>query len=335
MRILILGGSGFLGSHVVDRFLAGGNEVAVYDLSSERYRRKPPGVQYHTGDLGNVGALEEVISTGFDAVLHFISTTTPKSSNNSPEFDIQSNVINTVHMLDLCVKHKIRKIVFLSSGGTIYGNIGEEPAVNEQHAVHPLCSYAVSKLSIEHYLHIYKQLYGLDFVSLRVSNPYGERQNPEVALGAVTVFLHRVINRQPIEVWGDGSVVRDFIYAADVADAVYLATTNPISGVFNAGSGVGLSLRQLIAEIEIVLNLTAQVHWTPGRAFDVPRIVLDSSKLQAATGWSCSRSFREGLTRTADWLTSLSEVASRDSNTMVRAVSLLDRKRRSRQPRAV
>jgi UDP-glucose 4-epimerase len=332
MRILILGGSGFLGSHAVDRFLAGGNEVAVYDLSSERYRRKPPGVKYHTGDLGNVGALEEVISGGFDAVLHFISTTSPKSSNNSPEFDIQSNVINTVHMLDLCVKHKVRKVVFLSSGGTIYGNIGDAPSVNEQHPVHPLCSYAVSKLSIEHYLHIYKQLHGLDFVSVRVSNPFGERQNPEVALGAVTVFLHRAINRQPIEVWGDGSVVRDFIYAADVADAVYLATTKPISGVFNTGSGTGLSLRQLIAEIESVLNLTAQVHWMPGRPFDVPRIVLDSRKLQAATGWSCSRNFREGLTKTANWLTSLSDVVARDASATVRAVTHLDQQRRSRKP---
>jgi len=327
MRVLILGGSGFLGSHAVDRFLEAGNEVTVYDLSSERYRRKPSRVKYYIGDLGNVGALEEVISVGFDAVLHFVSTTTPKSSNTSPEFDIQSNVINTVHMLDLCVKHKVQKVVFLSSGGTIYGNIGDAPSVTEQHPVHPLCSYAVSKLSIEHYLHIYRQLHGLDFVSLRVSNPFGERQNPEAALGAATVFLHRAINDQPIEVWGDGSVIRDFIYAGDVADAVYLATTKPISGIFNAGSGVGLSLRQLIDEIATALNVTPRVQWMPGRPFDVPRIVLDSTKLKTATGWVCARGFREGLVRTAGWLTTIRDAAAGDLESGVRRVSLFNQRR--------
>lgn len=302
MRTLILGGSGFMGSHAVDRFLASGHDVSVYDLSTERYRRKAGNVRHHVGDLGNVGALEETIASGFDAVLHFISTTTPKSSNNSPEFDIQSNLVNTVHLLDICAKHKVRKVVFLSSGGTIYGDIGEADAVNEQHPVQPLCSYAVTKLSIEHYLHIYRHLHGLDFVSLRISNPYGERQNPEVALGAVTVFLHRVLNHQPIEVWGDGSVVRDFIYAGDVAEAVYLATTMPISGVFNVGSGTGLSLRDLITEIADVVDIKPQIKWMPSRPFDVPRIVLDSSKFRTATGWTCTRSFREGLTRTANWL---------------------------------
>ncbi len=308
MRILILGGSGFMGSHVVDRFLFSGHEVAVYDLSTERYRRKAGNVKHYVGDLGNVGALEEALSSGFDAVLHFISTTTPKSSNNSPEFDIQSNVINTVHLLDLCAKYKVKKVIFLSSGGTIYGNIGEADMVDELHPVQPLCSYAVTKLSIEYYLHIYRHLHGLDFVSLRISNPFGERQNPEVALGAVTVFLHRALNYQPIEVWGDGSVVRDFIYAGDVADAVYLATTTPVSGVFNVGSGVGLSLRGLIEEISNVLDVKPQIRWMPGRPFDVPRIVLDTSKLKAATGWTCTRTFREGLTRTANWLRTLREL---------------------------
>ena len=125
MRVLVLGGSGFLGSHIVDKFLAERHDVAVYDLYPERFRKSPAGIKFYTGDFGNVGALDELIATGFDAVIHCVSTTTPKSSNESPEFDIQSNVIGTLYLLDICVKHKVGKLVFMSSGGTVYGDVGD------------------------------------------------------------------------------------------------------------------------------------------------------------------------------------------------------------------
>jgi UDP-glucose 4-epimerase len=165
-----------------------------------------------------------------------------------------------------------------------------------------MCSYGVSKLSVEHYLDVYKQLRGLDYVSLRIANPYGERQSPLVALGALTVFLYRTLKNQPVEIWGDGSVTRDFIYVGDVARAVYLATINPISGVFNVGAGVGLSLRQILAEIKHVTGRDPSVTWQPSRTFDVPRIVLNAQKLTAATGWTPSTTLREGMKRTAIWL---------------------------------
>jgi UDP-glucose 4-epimerase len=302
MRILVLGGSGFLGSHFVDKFLAEKHDVSVYDLYPERFRRSPAGIKFYTGDFGNVGALDELISTGFDAVIHCVSTTTPKSSNESPEFDIQSNVIGTLYLLDICVKHKVGKLVFMSSGGTVYGDIGNLGLVNESHAVRPMCSYGVSKLTIEHYLDVYRHLRGLDYVALRLSNPFGERQSPLRALGALTVFLHRTLRRQEIEVWGDGGVTRDFIYVGDVADAVYLATVNPISGVYNVGTGIGLSLRDILAEIATVAGREPAVTWLPSRSFDVPRIVLDTTKLRSATDWHCRTSLRDGVALTAEWL---------------------------------
>jgi UDP-glucose 4-epimerase len=302
MRILILGGSGFLGSHVVDRFLAGQHDVAVYDLATERFRRTPDGVTHFSGDLRNVAALEEALATGFDAVLHFISTTTPRSSNESPEFDIQSNVVGTVNLLNVCVRHGVKKFIFLSSGGTVYGDIGNDANADENHPVQPLCSYGVSKLSIEHYLRIYQKIHGLDFVSLRISNPYGERQNPLIALGALTVFLYRTMTRQTIEIWGDGSVVRDFVYAGDVAHAVYEATLQPVIGVYNVGSGLGMSLNDLLVEIAEATGLEPRVKHLEARPYDVPRIVLDSSKLRIDTGWSCAVPLRQGITRTAHWL---------------------------------
>ena len=302
MRILVLGGRGFLGSHVVDKFLAEKHDVSVFDLSSDRFRRTPPDVHVFHGDFGNVGVLDDVISTGFDAVLHFIGTTTPKSSVDSPEFDIQSNVIGTIRLLDVCVRHKVRKFIFPSSGGSVYGDIGSDAAVDELHPVRPICSYAISKLTIENFQHQYRHAHGLDYVALRIANPYGERQSPHLGLGAFTVFLHRMIKNQTIEVWGDGSVERDFIYAGDVANAVYAATIKPLNGVFNVGSGVGVSLRDLIGEISVALGVEPAVAWVKGRSFDVPRIVLDSSKLQKAADWKCRTSLRDGIAITAEWL---------------------------------
>jgi UDP-glucose 4-epimerase len=291
-----------LGSHIVDKFLAEDHDVSVYDLYPERFRRSPRGIKFYTGDFGNVGALSELIATGFDAVIHCVSTTTPKSSNESPEFDIQSNVIGTLNLLDICVRHKIGKLVFLSSGGTVYGDIGSLEMVDESHSVRPMCSYGVSKLSIEHYLDVYRHLRGLDYVALRLSNPYGARQSPLRSLGALTVFLHRTLKHQSVEIWGDGTVTRDFIYVGDVATAVYLATVNPISGIFNVGSGTGLSIRDLLTQIFRVVQLKPSVTWLPPRSFDVPRIVLDASKLKEATKWTPVTPLEEGIAITADWL---------------------------------
>ncbi len=302
MRILVLGGSGFLGSHIVDRFLGEKHDVTVYDLYPERFRRSPPGIKFVTGDFGNVGALDELIATGFDAVIHCVSTTTPKSSNESPEFDIQSNVIGTLYLLDICARHNIGKVVFLSSGGTVYGDVGNLDLVDETHAVRPMCSYGVSKLSIEHYLDVYKHLRGLNYVALRLSNPYGERQSPLRALGALTVFLHRTLKRQTVEIWGDGSVTRDFIYVGDVANAVYLATVNQVSGIFNVGTGTGLSLRDILTHISQVVGIEPSVTWLASRSFDVPRIVLDATKLRKATDWSSVTSLDNGIAITAKWL---------------------------------
>jgi UDP-glucose 4-epimerase len=244
-----------------------------------------------------------LISTGFDAVIHCVSTTTPKSSNESPEFDIQSNVIGTLNLLDICSRrNSIGKLVFLSSGGTVYGDIGNLDVVDEAQPVRPMCSYGVSKLAIEHYLDVYRQLRGLNYVALRLSNPYGERQSPLRALGALTVFLHRTLKHQTVEVWGDGSVTRDFIYVGDVANAVYLATVNAISGTFNVGTGVGLSLRDILTHISRVIGAEPSVSWLASRSFDVPRIVLDATKLRKATDWRSVTTLEDGIAITADWL---------------------------------
>jgi UDP-glucose 4-epimerase len=135
-----------------------------------------------------------------------------------------------------------------------------------------------------------------------LSNPYGERQSPHRALGALTVFLHRTLTHETIEIWGDGSVMRDFIYAGDVANAVYQATIRPLKGVFNVGTGIGTSLRELLSEIMQAVNMEPKIVWMKARPFDVPRVVLDCRKLKEAAEWKCLTDMHEGILRTADWL---------------------------------
>ena len=169
------------------------------------------------GDFSSTHDVSDAIS-GVDIVLHLVSTTLPKSSNDDPIYDVQSNVVATLQMLNAMVAHNVRKIVFISSGGTVYGNPMYLP-IDEKHPTDPLVSYGITKLAIEKYLQMYSHLYGIRAITLRVANPYGERQRIETAQGAVGVFLHHALKGLPIEIWGDGSVTRDYIHVSDVAEA--------------------------------------------------------------------------------------------------------------------
>ena len=194
------------------------------------------------------------------------------------------------------------KLIFVSSGGTIYGEPENTPIL-EEHSTNPICSYGISKLAIEKYLHLYEHLYGLDYMVLRVSNPYGERQNPESAQGAIPVFMLKVLQNKPIQIWGDGSIARDFIYISDVVDALVTAVeTNSSEKVYNIGSGVPTSLNDLVKTIENVSGKMAKIEYTPQRKLDVPVNCLNISRAATDLGWSPKVSMRDGLNKTWGWL---------------------------------
>lgn len=298
--ILVLGGCGFIGSHVVDFFLEEGHSVRVLSRSPEIFRSPLPGVDYRFGELGNQTFLEECLQ-GVEIVIHLISTTTPKDSNEDMAFDIESNLIQTVRALRSCVKAGVKKMVYISSGGAIYGNPSRCP-VPENASTSPLCSYGVVKLSVEKYLELFGHLDGFQSVALRVANPFGPRQNPLGHQGVVAAILDRIHKRQPISVWGDGSVTRDFFYVGDLARAIYLAALRDIPDrVINIGSGLGLSLNQLLASIRSELGLEFQVRYESGRAFDVREIYLDITRAQTVLGWHPETSLGDGLRRTWDF----------------------------------
>ncbi len=293
MHALVLGGCGFIGSHIVDVLLDAGHSVRIFGHSPDRFRPPVGAVEYCCADFNNhnelAGALKDV-----DIVYHALGSTYPESSNFDPEADVQVNLIGTLRLLNLMRSESIRRIVFLSSGGTIYG-CPEVVPVPEEHVLNPLCSYGVVKLAIEKYLNMYRQLYDFEPVILRASNPYGPRQGHEGRQGVISTFLHALAEHRSLEVWGDGSVIRDYFHVKDLARLCVQAGGSRIVGTFNAGSGVGISVNQIISTISKVLDLRPSVLYKPGRPYDIPEIALDISKARETFGWVPEISLEQGI----------------------------------------
>lgn len=304
MKIVIFGGGGFIGSTVADRLLLVGHELRIFERPRVAFYRKfaeSERVEWVAGDLSSIHDVSDAIS-GVDIVLHLVSTTLPKSSNDDPIYDVQSNVVATLQMLNAMVAHNVRKIVFISSGGTVYGKPMYLP-IDENHPTDPLVSYGITKLAIEKYLQMYSHLYGIRAITLRVANPYGERQRIETAQGAVGVFLHHALKGLPIEIWGDGSVTRDYIHVSDVAEAFVRAMEySGAKSFFNISSGAGTSLNELIGMLEVVTGKPIEVRYLPSRSFDVPVSVLSNDLARDELKWAPSISMRDGIARTAEWM---------------------------------
>lgn len=304
MKFTVFGGGGFIGSAIVDRLLVEGHAVRVFERPRVApYREFDTGeaIEWVTGDMLGAHDVAQAID-GADTVIHLVSTTLPKGSNDDPAYDVSSNVLATLNLLDAMAAKGLRRIVFISSGGTVYGTPRYVP-IDEKHPTEPEVSYGIVKLTIEKYLQLYQRLHGIRATVLRVANPYGERQRIETAQGAVGVFLHRVLSGQPIDIWGDGTVIRDFIHVGDVADAfVRAAEYEGDVTVFNIGSGVGTSLNQLVQAIGEVVGGPVACNHLPGRAIDVPVSVLDCSLAKRELGWEPTVRLPEGLSRTVAWL---------------------------------
>jgi UDP-glucose 4-epimerase len=303
MKCVLLGGAGFLGSHLTERLLEAGHAVRVFDRPDRALASGFPryaDVEWVEGDFLNVEDVRRAIC-GRETVFHLVSTTLPKTSNENPVYDVESNVVGTLHLLEAWRQEQGGKVVFVSSGGTVYGPPHSVP-ISENHPTEPISSYGITKLAIEKYLELYRVLHGVDYCVLRLSNPYGERQRIASVQGAVTTFLFRAHRGEPIEIWGDGSVVRDYVYAGDVADALVRALGyRGERRIINIGGGVGRSLNQILAAVEQIVGKPVERRYLPGRKFDVLTNVLDIRLAREALGWQPATGFTEGLARTLRW----------------------------------
>lgn len=300
MTALVIGGSGFIGSHLVDALVASGARVRVFDRAPERFRRPPPGVEFVSGSITDTAALAEALAD-IDTVYHLASTTVPTTANLDPVADIEGNLVPAVKLIGLMRAAGMKRLVYLSSGGTVYG-IPEADTVPETHPLRPINSYGIVKVAVENYLMMEAHLHGLRPLILRASNPYGPRQGHQGVQGVVGTFLWRVVRDEPIQLWGDGSVVRDFIHVADLAGLCVAAERAGTTGILNAGSGEGHSIRDIVDTIARVTGRPLEPAYQPSRGYDVPRVVLDISLARRETGWSPTTGLAEGIAQTWDWV---------------------------------
>jgi len=287
--ICVIGGGGFIGSHLVDAFLGEGCQVRVLsrklpgliDLAA----RSNPDFNAHSVDICNASALNDAVN-GSDIVVHLASSSLPQNSNLNPKDDVSTNLIGSLNVIEACISNNVKKLIYISSGGTVYGDPISVP-IDESHPTNPSCSYGINKLATEKYLCLYSKLHDLNYIILRLANPYGERQRLDTGQGVVPAFLRKAIRSEPLEVWGDGSIVRDFLYISDVIRAILLSCKyEGRERLFNIGSGVGLSLNDLILLIEDILGSSLNVVYKNSRAFDVPTNVLSIQKASKHLYWS-------------------------------------------------
>lgn len=299
MRFLVLGGCGFIGSHVVDQLVLAGHGVRVVTRRPEAARGPFPGVEYVLGDCRDAGLLATSLD-GIDGVLHMFSATTPGSGNLDPKYDVEQNLLSALTLLEEMGRAGVRRLVYLSSGGTVYGHPESIP-IPESHPLRPIGSYGIVKVAVESYIGLFARDRGLLPAIIRPSNTYGERQGRNGAHGVVSVLMRRALTGGEFQVWGDGSLVRDYLHVGDLARLCRLAAESGLVGTFNAGSGLGTSLETLIDQIMLVSGSSFPVHYSDARSIDAPVNVLDNRSAAEAFGWAPRIPLEEGLRMTWDW----------------------------------
>jgi UDP-glucose 4-epimerase len=297
-KSLVIGGNGFIGSHLADKLTTLGREVTVFDRFSHGIRSyKSPEIRRFVGDFLNVDDLRKAV-TGQDEVFHFLSVTTPATAQSDPLLDIRVNTGQSVELFDACANAGVGMLYFASTGGAIYGE-SSALTVGENDSASPKSPYAISKLTLEHYLEYFRITKDLNYRAFRISNPYGPRQNPIKPQGVIPIVLRQIASGNPVLQFGDGSMVRDYIYVSDLVDMISATIDLPGNHrVYNVGSGVGKSIKEIFAIIRKVTGSDFPVVNRPSPPTYVQRVVLDMARYQSDFRISPTVSLDEGVDRT-------------------------------------
>lgn len=297
----MLGGGGFIGTNLCRALVARGADVSAFGRQAH-FPRALEGVRWVMGDFADRAAVARAVE-GREIVFHLVAGSIPDSSNRDPLGDLLSNVAPTLQLLDICRSSGVRRVVFVSSGGTVYGVPAAVP-IPETAATEPISAYGVSKLAIEKYLRVYQRLHGMEYQVARLSNPFGPYQRHDRRQGVVAALLYRALHHIPVEIWGDGRVIRDFLYIDDAIEALLkLSLYDGPYRVFNVGSGIGRSVLDVLADIGSVLGGDViRRDFRSGRAADVPVNVLETGLIERETGWIPKTPWPDGLRLTATWL---------------------------------
>jgi UDP-glucose 4-epimerase len=301
MKVLVTGGAGFIGSHLVDRLIQEGHEVVVVDnLSTGKRRNLNRAARFFKLDIQS-WRLERVFRNERpNVVMHLAAQMDVRKSVEDPVFDAQVNVLGTLNVLQQAVRHGVRKVVFSSSGGAIYGEQEIYPAP-ESHVTRPLSPYGISKLCGEQYLSYYQRVSGLQMVNLRYANVYGPRQDPDGEAGVVAIFIQKLLNNEQAIVHGNGRQTRDFIYVEDVVEANLAVMGQETQGTYNVGTGEETSINDVLRILVGHTNSTCKELHGPAKHGEQVRSVIDASKIRQELSWEPRTELNEGLKRTIDY----------------------------------
>ncbi|WP_406876112.1 NAD-dependent epimerase/dehydratase family protein [Sphingomonas sp. 179-A 2A2 NHS] len=298
---MVLGAGGFIGTNLCLALRQSGSKVTAVGHRPADWPAMLADVAWVEADFNDASAMARVVARG-DTVVHLLGGSAPAESNANPIRDVEDSLLPSLRLIDICAAAGVGRLIFLSSGGTVYGP-SDRQRLSESDSTNPISAYGINKLAVEKYLGLFRHLHGLSAIALRVANPYGPFHR-RVAQGIVGAALYKALAGKPIEIWGDGSVVRDYLHVDDLVAAILLAADYQGSDwVFNIGSGQGRSIREVVVDVCAQTDTPlANVVYLPGRLADVPRNVLDCGLAARELGWRPRIAWSDGLRATAEWM---------------------------------
>ena len=302
MRILVTGGAGFVGSHVADGFIAAGHEVAVLDNLATGFKHNiPKDATFFEVDVRDAAAIEKIF-TAFrpDVIDHHAAQMDVRKSLLDPVFDAECNIIGSINLIAAAQRHAVKKFIYISTGGAVYGEAPVLPA-NEQTPVHPECAYGISKHTVEHYLELYRLLYGQRYTVLRYPNVFGPRQNPHGEAGVIAIFAGLMLDGKTPTIYGDGEQLRDYVYVSDCVRANILALDAGDGEIINIGSGMGTSVNTLYKYLAEFADFPNEPIYAAERTGEIQAIYLDATRAGAILKWKQEVTLADGLRKTFDW----------------------------------
>uniref|UniRef100_A0A832IGN0 SDR family oxidoreductase n=1 Tax=Pseudothermotoga hypogea TaxID=57487 RepID=A0A832IGN0_9THEM len=304
-NVLVTGGAGFIGSHLVDALLREGHRVVVVDnLSNGKIENLNRQALFYQQSIQDEEMMERVFMLHhFDYVFHLAAQASVSVSVKEPVKDAMSNIVGSLVLLEKSVKYGVKKFIFSSTGGAIYGDDVPVPT-NEEVCPKPVSPYGIAKRSVEMYLDFFKKEKGLDYVSLRYGNVYGPRQDPNGEAGVVAIFTSRMLKNEEVHIFGDGEYVRDYVYVSDVVEANLLSLKPEVSGIFNIATGVGTTVNQLFKMLAELTNYSKEPVYAEPRKGDLRKSILDCSKAEKLLGWKPKIDLKTGLALTLEFFKS-------------------------------
>jgi UDP-glucose 4-epimerase len=301
-KILVTGGAGFIGSHVVDLFVSKGHEVVIVDdLSTGRVSNLNPAAKFYKIDIRDPKIRDIFETERPDFVSHHAAQMDVRRSVAQPLFDADVNILGSINLIECAKEFNVKHFVYISSGGAAYGEPEYVPC-DEKHPINPICQYGASKHTVEHYLYMYQANYGMNYTVLRYPNVFGPRQDPHGEAGVVAIFTGKMLLGEPLTINGDGEQTRDYVFVSECAYANYLAVTvEHLSGIYNIGWGLPTSVNQIFTNLAAITEYNLPAYYGPAKVGETRHIYLDASKARKDLGWAPTRTLEEGLKETVEY----------------------------------